>query len=79
MSIMDRLPGMEEDRLRNLQSNALRLADEGSAAQRRDAAELLPVIEAELETRRVAKLEQAKAARKAAASRPAARARRARA
>lgn len=48
------IPSMADDALRNLHANAQRLGMSGSTAQRAMASELLPLIEAELGTRKVA-------------------------
>jgi hypothetical protein len=58
MSILEKLPGMEDAALNNLHANAVRLGQAGSPAQRASADALLPAIEAELATRRVAKQER---------------------
>ena len=50
--LRDRVPAMADLALATLRVNALRLVTEGSAKQRAAAAELLPVVEAELATRK---------------------------
>ncbi|MDX6752104.1 hypothetical protein SH611_20045 [Geminicoccaceae bacterium 1502E] len=79
MTILSSLPEMPDDRLKNLRDNAARLAEAGSSAERRNAAELLPAIEAEVESRRAARIEQLKTARRPPATprKPAARTRKA--
>ena len=52
MSIDERIPSLTDQELANLQSNALRLADSGSAKQKADADRLMPLIQAELAERR---------------------------
>jgi hypothetical protein len=64
---------MEATALTNLHANAVRLEQAGSPAQRASASKLLPAIEAELATRRAAKLERlAQGRRKRAKQRAAA-------
>jgi hypothetical protein len=58
MSMVEKLPGMADDALRNLHANALRLGGSGSAQQRASASALLPAIEAELSARKTAKQER---------------------
>jgi hypothetical protein len=64
-SLIEKIPAMADDALANLFANAERLEKEGTKAQRASAADLLPVISAELETRRAAKLDRAAQARRA--------------
>lgn len=66
-SLLEKIPTMEDGALVNLLANAERLETEGSKAQRASAADLLPVIKAEIETRRVAKLDRQAQARRAKA------------
>jgi hypothetical protein len=47
-----RVPMMADDMLVSLRVNALRLKDTGSAIQRNSAADLLPVVEAEIADRK---------------------------
>lgn len=56
MDLLEKLPELTDDALGNLRSNAARLQTSGTAAQRNDAALLLPAVEAELSARRQAKL-----------------------
>ena len=65
MSVIEMIPTMADDALSNLRANAARLERAGSSAQRAQAAQLLPVIEAELASRRQAKLERTAQKRKA--------------
>jgi hypothetical protein len=65
MPLREKLPGMADDALSNLQANAVRLGGAGSAAQRASATELLPAIEAEMAARRAVRRERQAEARKA--------------
>jgi hypothetical protein len=65
MSMVEKLPGMADDALRNLHANALRLGGAGSAQQRASATALLPAIEAELTARKAAKQEKLAEGRRA--------------
>lgn len=56
MAIADRIPEMSEKELENLHANALRLQEAGSAIQRQQALELLPLLGAALEERRLARV-----------------------
>ena len=67
MDMITRLPEMSDDALANLRTNAKRLEHSGNAGQRSDAAALLPAVEAEIATRRLAKV---KATRTASAKAP---------
>lgn len=49
--LADRVPTMNDDDLKVLRANALRLVDHGSATQMTAAAELIPVIDAERDRR----------------------------
>ena len=51
----ERIPTMSEPELNNLQDNATRLATSGSAAQKAEAARLLPIIAEALEAARAAR------------------------
>jgi hypothetical protein len=55
MTLNDRIPDMSDPDLTSLHANAQRLETAGSAAQQKAAAEILPVITAELERREAAK------------------------
>ena len=65
MSVLEMIPTMADDALGNLRANAARLERAGPSAQRAQAAQLLPVIQAELASRRQAKLERTAQKRKA--------------
>ena len=65
MTLVEKLPGMADDALGNLHANAVRLGEAGSKAQRASAADLLPALEAEIASRKVAKKERQAEARKA--------------
>jgi hypothetical protein len=56
MDMITKLPEMSDDALANLRTNAKRLEHSGNAGQRSDAAALLPAVEAEIATRRLAKV-----------------------
>jgi hypothetical protein len=56
MDLLTKLPEMSDDALANLRSNAKRLQQSGTPAQRSDAAALLPAVEAEIGARRLAKI-----------------------
>jgi hypothetical protein len=55
MRIEDRIPTMTDADLRNLQTNAARLAQTGTKQQQADAERLLPMIGAEVEGRAAAR------------------------
>jgi hypothetical protein len=63
MDLVAKLPSMEAAALTVLRDNAARLAASGTSAQKTAATALLPAIEAELATRRAAKLAAAATAR----------------
>ena len=54
MTIEDRIPEFTDKELENLHGNALRLSTGGKPAQQAEAARLLQIIAAAMETRRVA-------------------------
>ena len=56
MDLLTKLPEMSDDALANLRTNAKRLQQSGTPAQRTDAAALLPAVEAEIGARRLAKV-----------------------
>ena len=56
MDLLTKLPEMSDDALANLRTNAKRLQNSGTPAQRTDAATLLPAVEAEIGARRLAKV-----------------------
>ena len=63
MDLAAKLPDMEDAALAVLRENAERLEQTGTSAQRAAAAALMPALDAELESRRTAKLAAAKAKR----------------
>ena len=65
MTLLDRIPTLSDEEVVNLLANAQRLSDQGDDKQKAAAAELLPSLEAEAESRRQARLERAKAKRAA--------------
>ena len=56
MGISDRIPDLSDKELESLHTNALRLKDAGSSIQRQQAEELLPLLGAALEERRLARV-----------------------
>ncbi|MGI8840003.1 MAG: hypothetical protein ACR2F8_04345 [Caulobacteraceae bacterium] len=71
MSLIDRIPHLDDASLKNLLDNARRLGTAGSQKQQADAAELLPALEAAVAARKAVKLEAA-AEKRLAAKKPAA-------
>ena len=71
MSLIEKLPEMEDGALIALHANAERLAQSGSASQKKAAVELLPPLEIEIaerkEAAKLAKTRRMKAARETAA------------
>ena len=65
MSLLERIPAMNDQEVVNFLTNARRLAEQGNEAQQAAAAELLPALEVEAETRKAARLESAAAKRAA--------------
>ena len=57
MDLVAKLPAMSDDALVNLRTNAKRLQQSGTPAQRSDAAALLPAVEAEIGARRLARVQ----------------------
>jgi len=55
MTMADRIPDLDDKALANLLANAQRLESAGAPAQQQAAAEMLPLIQAELATREAAK------------------------
>lgn len=55
VDLRDRVPQLDDKALASLHANALRLKDTGSTRQRASAADLIPVIEAELASRQAVK------------------------
>ncbi|MGD9816430.1 MAG: hypothetical protein AB7Q23_04280 [Hyphomonadaceae bacterium] len=66
MTIGDRIPDLSDQELESLHANAVRLLGSGSVQQRRQAEELLPLLDAALEERRTAKAAAQVEARRAA-------------
>jgi len=56
MSLIDKIPLLDDAALKNLLDNAKRLGASGSPKQQADAAELLPALEAAVAERRATKL-----------------------
>lgn len=56
MGISDRIPDLSDKELEHLHANAVRLKDAGSQSQRQQAEELLPLLGAALEERRLARV-----------------------
>lgn len=72
MDLITKIPALEDTALAALHSNAERLEQTGTSAQKAAATALMPAIEAELATRRAAKVSRAREAAEAKrASRPA--------
>jgi hypothetical protein len=63
MSLLEKIPSLDDTSLKNLLENARRLEVSGSERQKADAAELLPALEAAFAQRRAVKLEAAAAKR----------------
>ena len=66
MSLLEKIPTMDDDQVVNLLVNARRLHEQGDEKQQAAAAELLPVLEEVAEQRRTARLEATQAKRAAA-------------
>ncbi len=71
MSLIDKIPLLDDAALKNLLDNARRLGSSGSTKQQTDAADLLPALEAAVAARKAVKLEAA-AEKRLAAKKPAA-------
>jgi len=56
MSLIDKIPLLDDASLKNLLDNARRLGSAGSGKQQADAAELLPALEAAVAARKAVKL-----------------------
>jgi hypothetical protein len=69
MSLIEKIPSMNDAALSNLLANARHLATAGAPKQQADAAELLPALEAAIAGRKAAKAEAA-AAKRAANKKP---------
>ena len=65
MTLLERIPTLSDEEVINLLTNARRLSEQGDEKQQAAAAELLPALEAEADTRKTARLERAKAKRAA--------------
>ncbi len=59
MSLIDKIPQMDDVQLKNLLDNARRLAASGAPAQQAQAGELLPALEAAMGERKAKKAEAA--------------------
>ncbi len=59
MSLIEKIPLLNDAALKNLLDNAKRLGASGSPRQQEDAAELIPAVEAAIAERRTVKLEAA--------------------
>jgi hypothetical protein len=66
MSLLEKIPTMNDDQVLNLLANARRLGESGDVRQQAAAAEVLPALEAEAIARKAAKLAAAAAKRAAA-------------
>jgi hypothetical protein len=67
VDLRGRVPAMTDDALATLLGNAQRLIESGSKRQQASAADLMPVLEAEIAARRAVK-DEAAATKKAAAA-----------
>lgn len=67
MGMAEMIPTLDDVALANLHSNATRLGTSGAAQQQKQAAILLPLIEAELATRKAAKVKPVRGTKKKAA------------
>lgn len=65
MAIGDRIPDLSDKELESLHANAVRLKDDGSAVQRQQAEELLPLLGFALKERRLARVTTQSETRKA--------------
>ncbi|MBV8684733.1 MAG: hypothetical protein JO111_17800 [Caulobacteraceae bacterium] len=71
MTLLEKIPAMDDRELKNLLDNARRLETAGTERQKADAAELLPALEAAVAQRKQAKTEAAAEKRAAARKTPA--------
>ena len=71
MSLLEKIPNLDDASLKNLLDNAKRLGASGSPKQQADAAELLPALEAAVAERKAVKLGAA-AEKRALTKKPAA-------
>jgi hypothetical protein len=69
MTLLDKIPGMTDEEVVNLLSNARRLTEAGDAKQKAAAAELLPALEQAADERKAARLSAA-AEKRALARKP---------
>jgi hypothetical protein len=74
MSLIDKIPLLDDAALKNLLDNARRLETTGSSKQQSDAAELLPALEEAVAGRKAIKLEAAAEKRQANKKAPASKA-----
>ncbi|MDB5483561.1 MAG: hypothetical protein JWO83_4614 [Caulobacteraceae bacterium] len=74
MSLLEKIPQLDDSALKNLLDNARRLESSGNVKQKADAAELLPALEAAVAARKAVKLEAAAEKRNANRKPPAPRA-----
>lgn len=70
MTLLERIPTLDDKGLANLLENARRLHDEGTPQQQAQAAELIPALEEASAARKAEKLEAA-AAKRAQSRKPA--------
>jgi hypothetical protein len=68
MDLVAKLPALEDTALAVLHSNAERLEQTGTSAQKTAASAIIPAIEAELSARRAAKLAASRSATKTVSS-----------
>jgi hypothetical protein len=71
VEINERVPGLSDKQLESLHANALRLASRGTPKQQQQAEELLPLLQTEMEQRKIAKTAVQADKRKAAVRAPA--------
>ena len=64
MAMAEMIPSLDDKQLQTLHANALRLEGSGAPAQQKAAAEMLPLITAELEAREARKPKPAAKVRK---------------
>ena len=76
VSLLEKIPLLDDAALKNLLDNAKRLGTSGSPKQQADAAELLPALEAAVAERKAVKLGAA-AEKRAAAKKPSAKSKKA--
>jgi hypothetical protein len=65
MNLLEKIPEMDDESLRNLLSNARRLSESGVDTQKAAATEILPALEEAVAARRAVKLQAAAEARAA--------------